>query len=115
VVVFINSQLSFAATIRPFVSCPVLLLLLVALIAIVATMTWCEKHHRALFVIIHDKALPVTINVLYQVFSPYADIEKIVRFQTRGDFHCLSKVLLLPGCCPCFLQISRSLDLQRLL
>ena len=37
--------------------------------------------------IIHDKALPVTTNVLYQVFSPYGDVEKIVRFQTKGDFH----------------------------
>ena len=37
--------------------------------------------------IIHDEALSVTINVLYQVFSPYGDVEKIVRFQTRGDFH----------------------------
>jgi len=50
-------------------------------------MTWCEKHHRALFVIIYDKALPVTTNVLYQVFSPYGDVEKISRFQTMGDFH----------------------------
>ena len=37
--------------------------------------------------IIHDKTLPVTTNVLYQVFSPYEDVEKIVRFQTRVDFH----------------------------
>ena len=50
-------------------------------------MTSCEKHHRALFVIIHDKALLITTNVLYQVFSPYEDVEKIARFQTRGDFH----------------------------
>ena len=50
-------------------------------------MTWCEKHHQVLFVIIHDKTLLVTTNVLYQVFSPYVDVEKIVRFQTRGDFH----------------------------
>ena len=39
--------------------------------------------------IIHDKAISVTTNVLYQVFSPYGDIEKIARFQTRGDFHAL--------------------------
>jgi len=50
-------------------------------------MVWCEKHHRALFVIIHDIALPVTTNVLYQVFSPDGDVEKIVRFQTMSDFH----------------------------
>ena len=37
--------------------------------------------------IIHDKALPVTTNVLYQVFSPYGELEKIARFQKRGDFH----------------------------
>ena len=55
----------------------------------VATMVWCEKHHWTLFAIIHDKALPipVTINVMYQVFSLYEDVEKIVRFQTMGDFH----------------------------
>jgi len=48
----------------------------------VATMVWCEKHHWTLFAIIHDKALPipVTINVMYQVFSLYEDVEKIVRF-----------------------------------
>ena len=44
-------------------------------------MTWCEKYHRTLFVIIDDKALPVMTNIVYQVFSPYGD------FQTRGDFH----------------------------
>ena len=37
----------------------------------VAIMAWCEKHHRALFVIIHGKELPLTTRVLYQVFSPY--------------------------------------------
>lgn len=50
-------------------------------------MAWCEKHHRALFVIIHDKELPVTKNLLYQVFSPYGEVEKIARFQTMGDFY----------------------------
>ena len=45
-----------------------------------------EKHHRALFVIIHDKKLPVTKNLLYQVFSCYGEVEKIARFQTMGDF-----------------------------
>jgi len=38
-----------------------------AFTATVATMVWCEKYHRALFVIIHDKALLVMTNVLYQV------------------------------------------------
>jgi len=50
-------------------------------------MAWCEKHHRALFVIIHDKELPVTKNLLYQVFSHYGEVEKIVRFQTMSDFY----------------------------
>ena len=42
-------------------------------------MAWCEKH-RALFVIIHDKELPVTTRVLYEVFSPYGEVEKIFKF-----------------------------------
>jgi len=50
-------------------------------------MAWCEKHHRALFVITHDKELPVTKNLLYQVFSCYGEVEKIARFQTMGDFY----------------------------
>ena len=50
-------------------------------------MPWCEKYHRALFVIIHDKELPGTTHVLYQVFSPYGEVEKISKFQTMGDFH----------------------------
>ena len=50
-------------------------------------MGWCEKHRRALFVIIHDKALSVMENVLYQVFSSYGDVESNARFQTMGDFH----------------------------
>ena len=50
-------------------------------------MAWCEKHHRVLFVIIHGKELLVTTRVLYQVFSPYEEAEKIFKFQTIGDFH----------------------------
>ena len=50
-------------------------------------MAWCEKHHRALFVIIHDKDLHVTTRVLYQVVSSYGEVEKISKFQTIGDFH----------------------------
>ena len=50
-------------------------------------MGWCENHHRALFVITHDKVLPVTTNVLYQVFYSYGDTGKNARFQTMGDFH----------------------------
>jgi len=50
-------------------------------------MVWCEKQQRALFVFIHDKELPVTTNVLYQVFSLYGDVEKIARFPTMVDFH----------------------------
>jgi len=38
-------------------------------------------------VIIHDKELPVTTRVLYQVFSPYGEVEKIFKFQTMGDFN----------------------------
>jgi len=49
-------------------------------------MGWCEKHHRALFMIIHNKELPITNNVPYQVFSPYGEVEKIAKFQTIGDF-----------------------------
>jgi len=56
--------------------------------AIVATMGWCEKHHRALFGIIHDKKLLVTTNVLYLVFFPYGEeVEKIAKLQTMGEFH----------------------------
>ena len=51
------------------------------------SIVWCEKHHRALFVIIHDKALLVTTNILYLVFSHYRDVEKIGRFQSMGNFH----------------------------
>jgi len=38
-------------------------------------------------VIIHDKELSITTNVLYQIFSPYGEVEKIARFQRIGDFH----------------------------
>jgi len=48
----------------------------------VATMGWCGRHHQALFVIIHNKELPVTTNVLHQVFSPYGEVENITKFQT---------------------------------
>jgi len=67
-----------------------LLLLLEApysLTAIVTTMVWCEEHYPALSVIIPDKTLLVTTNVMYQVFSPYRDVKKIVRFQIMGDFY----------------------------
>ena len=53
-------------------------------------MTWCDKHHRALFVIIQKKPWPdrpITMNALYQVFSPYGDVENIARFRTVGDFY----------------------------
>lgn len=36
--------------------------------------------------IIHDKELPVTTNVLYEFFR-HGDVEKIAKFQTIGDFH----------------------------
>jgi len=49
-------------------------------------MARCEKHHRALFVIIHDKELLVTTHVLYQVFSLYGEVENIFKFQTMGGF-----------------------------
>ena len=57
------------------------------LTATIGIMVWCEKQQRALFVFIHDKELPVTTNVLYQVFSLYGDVEKIARFPTMVDFH----------------------------
>jgi len=50
-------------------------------------MAWCEKHLRALSVIIHDKELPVTMHVLYHFFSPYGDVEKISKFQTMENSH----------------------------
>jgi len=50
------------------------------------TMVWCEKHRRALFLIIHDRLLATT-DVLYQVFSHYGDEENIAQFLTMGDFH----------------------------
>ena len=50
-------------------------------------MAWCEKHHRALFVINHDKELSDTKNLLYQVFSRYGEVEKIARFQKMDDFY----------------------------
>ena len=53
----------------------------------VATMVWCEKHHWALFVNIHDKVLPIMTTVLYQVFSPYEEVEKISKFQTMENSH----------------------------
>jgi len=53
----------------------------------IVTMTWCDKHHHALFVIIHNKPLPGTTNALYQVFSPCEDIKNIARFRTMRDFY----------------------------
>jgi len=37
-------------------------------------------------VIIHDNELPVTTNVLHEVFSPYGKVEKNAQFQTMNDF-----------------------------
>ena len=48
---------------------------------------WSDKHYQALFVIIRDKELPITTNVLYRIFSPHGDVEKIIGFQTMSDFH----------------------------
>jgi len=50
-------------------------------------MGWCEKHHQALFMIIHNKELPATTNVLHQVLSPYGEVERITKFQTMGNFY----------------------------
>jgi len=50
-------------------------------------MGWCDKHHRASFVIIRDKELPIATNVLYRVCSHCRDVESIARFQTMGDVH----------------------------
>jgi len=55
--------------------------------AIVAIMGWCEKHQRALFVIIRDKELPITINVPYRIFFLCGDVESVARFLTMGDVH----------------------------
>jgi len=52
----------------------------------IVTVAWCNKHHCALFVIIHNKPWPVTTNALYQVFSPYGDVERIAKFQIMGNF-----------------------------
>jgi len=48
---------------------------------------WSDKHYQALFVIIRDKELPITTNVLYRIFSPCRDVEHIVRFRTMDDVH----------------------------
>ena len=53
---------------------------------IAASMAWCEKHHWAVFMIIRGKEFPATINVLYQVFSPYGEVEKMAQFWTMGNF-----------------------------
>jgi len=45
-------------------------------------MAWCDKHDHALFMIIHNKPWPITMNALYRVFSPYGDVENIARFGT---------------------------------
>jgi len=43
--------------------------------------------HPLFFIIIRDKELPITTNVLYRVLSPYEHVEKIARFQIMHDFH----------------------------
>ena len=53
-----------------------------------AAMDWCDKHHRALFVLICDKELLFTTNVLHRIFSPCGgDVVHIARFRSMGDVH----------------------------
>jgi len=50
-------------------------------------MVWCDKHHRALFVVIHNKSWPVTTSALNHIFSLHRDVENITRFWAIGEFH----------------------------
>jgi len=56
-------------------------------------MASCEKHHRALFVIIHDKELPVTRRVLYHFLSLWRS-GKDFQILDNGGFSCSSEFLL---------------------
>jgi len=76
-------------------------------------MGWCDKYHRALFVVIHNRPWPVTTSALNHVFFLYGDVENITRFQTMGEFH--AREFLFPKrCCECILHASRALYLWRL-
>ena len=50
-------------------------------------MGWCDKHHRALFVVIRNKPWLVTTSALNHFFSLSRDVENITRFWTMGEFH----------------------------
>ena len=52
-----------------------------------STIGWCDKHHPALSMIIHNKTRHVTTSALYRVLSHYGDIETITGFRTIGKFH----------------------------
>lgn len=48
-----------------------------------------ESRSRILLVTVHNVLYPITMEVLYQLFSPYGNVEKIVRVENPVHFQAL--------------------------
>ncbi|XP_027363558.1 polypyrimidine tract-binding protein homolog 3-like isoform X2 [Abrus precatorius] len=87
-----------------------------------------DEPNRILLVTIHHMLYPITVDVLYQVFSPHGSVEKIVTFQKSAGFQALiqyqshqSAVIarstlqgrnIYDGCCQLDIQFSNLDELQ---
>ncbi|GKV36142.1 hypothetical protein SLEP1_g44304 [Rubroshorea leprosula] len=87
-----------------------------------------DEPNRILLVTIHHMLYPITVEVLYQVFSPHGIVEKIVTFQKSAGFQALIQYQLhqsavsartalqgrniYDGCCQLDIQYSNLDELQ---
>ncbi|KAK7279812.1 hypothetical protein RJT34_24870 [Clitoria ternatea] len=87
-----------------------------------------DEPNRILLVTVHHLMYPITVDVLYQVFSPHGSVEKIVTFQKSAGFQaliqyqtCQSAVVarstlqgrnIYDGCCQLDIQFSNLDELQ---
>ncbi|KAL4288728.1 hypothetical protein AHAS_Ahas19G0315200 [Arachis hypogaea] len=87
-----------------------------------------DEPNRILLVTIHHMMYPITVDVLYQVFSPHGSVEKIVTFQKSAGFQALIQYQsrqhavvarstlqgrnIYDGCCQLDIQFSNLDELQ---
>ncbi|XP_057423828.1 polypyrimidine tract-binding protein homolog 3-like [Lotus japonicus] len=87
-----------------------------------------DEPNRILLVTIHHMLYPMTVDVLYQVFSPHGSVEKIVTFQKSAGFQALIQYQsrqsavtarsalqgrnIYDGCCQLDIQFSNLDELQ---
>ncbi|KAG5004890.1 hypothetical protein AAZX31_10G211600 [Glycine max] len=87
-----------------------------------------DEPNRILLVTVHHMLYPMTVDVLYQVFSPHGSVEKIVTFQKSAGFQALIQYQsrqsavaarstlqgrnIYDGCCQLDIQFSNLDELQ---